>query len=79
MGFGNSVMKHCYVSEPANDMIFAILCEELGLLGALLTIGLFALLIWRGYLIGIRAKDVYERLLAFGISTKMAIQARPSI
>lgn len=74
VGFGNSVMKHCYVSEPANDMIFAILCEELGFLGAALAILLFLLLIYRGYKIATRASDVFSRLVAFGISTKMAIQ-----
>ena len=74
VGFGNSVMKHCYVSEPANDMIFAILCEELGLLGAFFAILLFASLIFRGYKIAINADDVYSRLVAFGISTKLAIQ-----
>jgi len=74
VGFGNSVMKHCYVSEPANDMIFAILCEELGFIGAASVILLFALLIYRGYKISTRASDVFSRLVAFGISTKMAIQ-----
>ena len=74
LGFGNSVMKHCYVSEPANDMIFAILCEELGLLGAILSLSLFSLLVFRGYVIALRAPDVYSRLVAFGIITKMAIQ-----
>jgi len=74
VGLGKSVMKHCYVSEPANDMIFAILCEETGLVGALLTLLLFALLIIRAIMISLRAESVYSRLIAFGISAKMAIQ-----
>ena len=74
VGFGKSVMKHCYVSEPANDMIFAILCEELGLIGAIFTISLFMTLILRGYTISKRAPDTFTRLTAFGISSKMAIQ-----
>lgn len=74
VGYGNSVMKHCYVSEPANDMIFTILCEELGIAGAVLALGLFALLVYRGFYIAIRANGVFSRLTAFGISTKMAIQ-----
>ena len=74
VGFGNSVMKHCYVSEPANDMIFSILCEETGLLGAVFTLLLFALLVFRGIKISLRASDIYSRLVAFGISAKMAIQ-----
>jgi len=74
LGYGNSIMKHCYVSEPANDMIFAILCEELGFFGAALALILFLLLILRGYKIAIESADTYSRLLAFGISTKMAVQ-----
>lgn len=74
VGLGNSVMKHCYVSEPANDMIFAILCEELGLVGAVGAMTLFGVLVYKGYKISLRAEDVYSRLVAFGISTKIAIQ-----
>ena len=79
VGFGNSVMKHCYVSEPANDMIFAILCEELGLVGAAVTLALFLYLIFRGFYIATRADSVYSRLVAFGISSKMAIQSMLNI
>ena len=74
VGLGKSVMKHCYVSEPANDMIFAILCEELGFVGALLALLLFAFLIARGAIIGLRADSTYARLTALGISIKMAVQ-----
>ena len=74
LGYGNSIMKHCYVSEPANDMIFAILAEELGFIGAFLAIALFALLIGRGLLVATRSADTYSRLVAIGISIKMAIQ-----
>ncbi len=74
VGYGNSVMKHCYVSEPANDMIFAILCEELGLCGAVLTLTLFALIIYRGFKIAMSANDDFSALTAYGISVKMAIQ-----
>ena len=74
VGFGKSVMKYCYVSEPANDMIFAILCEELGFFGALIALALFFMLIIRGLIISIRSNDVFSRLVAFGISVKMGIQ-----
>ena len=74
VGYGNSVMKHCYVSEPANDMIFAILCEELGFVGAAITVFIFIFLIFRGYIIATKAPDLFSKLVAFGISTKMAIQ-----
>ena len=74
VGLGNSVLKHCYVSEPANDMVFTILCEELGFIGAAGALTLFVLLIVRGYHISLKLKDTYARLLGLGISTKMAIQ-----
>ncbi len=74
VGYGDSILKHCYVSEPANDMIFAILCEELGLLGGAVAIALFAFLIWRGSIIALRSYDVYTRLTVLGICIKMAVQ-----
>lgn len=74
VGYGESILKHCYVSEPANDMIFAILCEELGLMGAILALLLFALLIVRGCRIGMRAQDRFSKLLVLGICIKMAVQ-----
>jgi cell division protein FtsW len=74
VGLGNSVLKHCYVSEPANDMVFTILCEELGFIGAAFAILLFLFLIFRGYALSLRLRDTYARLLGLGISTKMAIQ-----
>lgn len=74
VGLGNSVLKHCYVSEPANDMVFTILCEELGFVGALVAVVLFVMLILRGYYVSLKHKDTYARLLGLGISTKMAIQ-----
>lgn len=74
VGYGESILKHCYVSEPANDMIFAILCEELGLFGAIIAMLLFAFLVWRGAIIALRAPDVYSRLLSLGICVKMALQ-----
>lgn len=74
LGLGNSLLKYSYVSEPANDMIFAILCEELGLLGAVFTVFLFAVLIFRGYTVALRSADVFSRITAFGITTKIAVQ-----
>ena len=74
VGLGKSVMKHLYVSEPANDMIFAILCEELGFFGALTTLLLFLFLSIRAFYIGIRCDDTFSRLAAFGIGAKCQIQ-----
>ena len=73
-GFGKSVLKHCYVSEPANDMIFAIVCEETGFIGALIVLAVFAVLIYRGIAISLHAPDTYTRLLAFGICVKISVQ-----
>lgn len=74
VGYGKSVLKHCYVSEPANDMIFAILCEELGLIGAAVAILLFGFLIYKGCRIALRAPNCFCRLLCLGICVKMAVQ-----
>ncbi len=75
LGYGKSLLKYCYISEPANDMIFAVLCEELGFFGAFLALLLFALLILRGYHIALRAESVFARLASLGIVTKIAVQA----
>lgn len=74
IGYGKSLLKHLYVSEPANDMIFAILCEELGLIGGLSVLILFALLIFRGFNIAMRIEGIFSRMLVLGILIKMAIQ-----
>ena len=73
-GLFRGELKYSYVSEPANDMIFAILCEELGALGAIVAIFLFALLVFRGYKIAMKSEDSYSRLLCLGICTKVAVQ-----
>lgn len=79
LGLGMSRQKFLYLPEPQNDFIFAIVCEELGLLGAALVIVLFALLIWKGYKIAQNAPDMFGTLLASGITTLVAIQAAVNI
>jgi cell division protein FtsW len=74
LGFGKSLLKYCYVSEPANDMIFAILCEEFGFFGAALTLLCFAYLTVRGYRLALRQDDLFAKLVIFGIITKIALQ-----
>ncbi len=74
-GIGMGELKHCYVSEPANDMIFAILCEELGIVGAAITIVMFSVLVIRGFRIAFKAKSTFARLLCLGINIKIAVQA----
>ncbi len=74
LGFGNSKLKYCYVSEPANDMIFTICCEELGFIGAVVILSLFALLIYRGFSIGVRISNTFSRICVLGLTAKTAIQ-----
>lgn len=74
LGFGNSRQKYLYLPEAHNDFIFAIVCEELGFIGAIIILILFALLIMRGYWIALHARDKFGSLLAAGISTMVALQ-----
>ncbi len=73
-GLGNSKEKYLYVSEPQNDFIFAIICEELGFVGAVMIIGLFAALILRGIYIGMHSKDRFGALVSFGMVFQLGIQ-----
>lgn len=73
-GLGNSKQKHMYVSEPQNDFIFAIVCEEMGFIRSVGIILLFVLLVWRGIVIGLKAKDRFGALLAMGIVFQVGIQ-----
>jgi cell division protein FtsW len=73
-GLGESMQKLGYVPEAQNDMIFAIICEELGLFGAVTVILLFILLIWRLFIIAISAPDLFGGLLCVGVLTHIAIQ-----
>ena len=74
LGLGESKQKLFYLPEPYTDFIFAIIGEELGLVGAALILGLFAVLIWRGLRIGLRAPDPFGRYLALGLSLMLATQ-----
>ena len=74
VGLGNSRQKFGYVSEPQNDFIFTIVCEELGFIGALIVIALFILLLWRGYKIAANAPDKFCSLVVYGLTTKIALQ-----
>jgi len=74
VGLGNSLQKYAYLPENATDSIFAIIAEELGFVGALLVIGVFLLIVWRGFYIAINAKDEFGKLLAGGIITFLAMQ-----
>lgn len=75
VGLGNSRQKHLYVSQPQNDFVFSIIAEELGFAGALLVIVLFMLLVWRGFVIALKAPDTFSSLVVIGLTSKVAIQA----
>ena len=74
-GLGNSFQKHLFVSQPQNDFIFTIVCEELGYIGAIAVVALFVLLAWRGFVIAMKAPDTFSSLVVIGIVGKVVIQA----
>lgn len=73
-GLGNSKQKYLYVSEPQNDFIFSIVCEELGFFGAAIIIALFAALVIRGLIIASRCKDKFGSLLVIGVVAQIGLQ-----
>ena len=79
VGLGNSKQKQLYVSEPMNDFIFSIVCEELGIIGAAIIIILFVLLVWRGFYIATKTDDRFASLLALGLSFQIGLQAALNI
>lgn len=74
VGLGNSLQKYAYLPENTTDSIFAIIAEELGLIGATVLIVILFLMIWRGFLIADKAKDRFGKLLAGGITGFLAVQ-----
>jgi len=73
-GLGQSRQKHLYLPEEHNDYIFAIVCEELGFIGAMLILMLFVLMIIRGYWLAMNANDKFGSLIVIGITSLLAIQ-----
>lgn len=73
-GLGNSKQKYLYVSEPQNDFIFSIVCEELGFVGAALIILLFGALVVRGFVIAARCHDKFGALMIIGVVSQIGIQ-----
>ena len=74
LGLGKSRQKYLYLPFQYNDYIFAVVCEELGLVGAALIVALFAALILRGYWIALQAQDRFSTVLAAGLVTLIAVQ-----
>ena len=74
LGWGKSRQKYLYLPFQYNDYIFAICCEELGLIGALAIMALFAMMIFRGYWVALHARDRFSTVLASGLVTLIAVQ-----
>lgn len=74
IGFGQSRQKYNWLPEASNDYIFAIICEELGILGGIAIIILFGLFVWRGIKIALNARDMFGCLIAFGVSVMIGLQ-----
>ena len=74
-GLGESKQKFLYIPEPHNDFIFSVLAEELGFIGCAVVIILFAIFIWRGLLIAMKAPDMFGSLVAVGITSLIGLQA----
>lgn len=73
-GLGNSRQKFGFVSQPQNDFIFTIVCEELGFVGAFLVVALFVAYVWRGFHIARHATDKFSALTVYGLTFKVALQ-----
>ena len=74
LGYGKSRQKYLYLPFQYNDYIFAVICEELGLVGAMAIVALFAVTILRGYWIALNARDRFSTVLAAGLVTLIAVQ-----
>ena len=74
LGFGKGRQKFMYLPEEHNDFIFAIVCEELGLVGACIIMLIFAMLLVRGFWIALHARDRFGTLLVVGIMTQLGLQ-----
>ena len=75
VGLGKGVQKYMYIAEPHNDFILSTWAEETGLIGVILVILLFAIFIWRGIVISMKAPDMFGSLVAIGITGMIGIQA----
>lgn len=73
-GLGQSIQKLGFIPESHNDMIFSVICEELGLFGAIAIIMLFVLLLWRLFVVAVNAPDLFGSLIAVGVMTHIAMQ-----
>jgi cell division protein FtsW len=73
-GIGKGYLKLFYLPEPHTDFIFAVVGEELGLIGVLIILVLYSIIVWRGLLIACRARNTFNQLLAVGLTTAIGLQ-----
>ncbi len=73
-GFGNSRQKYMYIAEPQNDFVFAVVCEEVGLVGAIIIILIFVAFIWRGFALSVANPDRFRRFVGIGITSQIGYQ-----
>ena len=73
-GLGNSQQKFGYVSQPQNDFIFTIVCEELGFFGAFIVVALFVMFVWRGFYIARHTTAAISALVVYGLTFKVGLQ-----
>lgn len=73
-GIGNSRQKYLYVSEPQNDFIFSVVAEELGFVGSVVIIIIFAAIVWRGFVISMSNPDRFQKLVGIGITAQIGWQ-----
>ena len=78
-GLGQSKQKHLYLPEPQNDFIFAIVCEELGFIGAMVIMLLFVALVWRGFVIALNSDNKFAGLMVAGIMFQIGFQTALNI
>lgn len=74
VGFGQSRQKYSWLPMASNDYIFAVICEEMGIIGGLLVMLLFAFFVWRGIKIALNSRDMFGCLIAFGVSAMIGLQ-----
>lgn len=74
-GLMHGVQKLFYLPEPQSDFIYAVISEELGLIGATLVLGCFSVIVWRGLRVALRARDTFGAFLAVGLTAMVGIQA----
>ncbi len=74
-GFGSSIQKHFYLPEPQTDFIFSIICEEFGLMGAVIVVGFFLIILYQGIKIALRCEDKFGKYLSYGMIFQIMFQA----